>query len=164
MPQQRSLATLILAAGKGTRMKSRLPKVLHEVCGRPMLGYVLEAAEAVLGGAADGTDVGSLPAPGMDILDGIDSLVNKSLVRQNETEDGYRFAMLDTIRDFALEQLTQHEERAAIRQGGCHGEAFCLRRRDAGCRRSGPDPRWIWLHRRILRRAFLPRRTNDGVR
>jgi bifunctional UDP-N-acetylglucosamine pyrophosphorylase/glucosamine-1-phosphate N-acetyltransferase len=34
---------IILAAGKSTRMKSRRPKVLHEVCGRPMLEYVLRA-------------------------------------------------------------------------------------------------------------------------
>ncbi len=34
---------IILAAGKSTRMKSVLPKVVHEVCGRPMLEYVLEA-------------------------------------------------------------------------------------------------------------------------
>lgn len=33
---------LILAAGKGTRMRSERPKVLHEILGRPMLGYVLE--------------------------------------------------------------------------------------------------------------------------
>ncbi|MCB9850747.1 MAG: NTP transferase domain-containing protein [Phycisphaerales bacterium] len=36
-------AAIILAAGKSTRMKSELPKVLHEVCGRPMLAYVLDA-------------------------------------------------------------------------------------------------------------------------
>ncbi len=37
---------VVLAAGKSTRMKSALPKVLHEVCGRPMIEYVLDAARA----------------------------------------------------------------------------------------------------------------------
>ncbi len=36
-------AAIILAAGAGTRMVTDLPKVLHEVCGRPMLAYVLDA-------------------------------------------------------------------------------------------------------------------------
>ena len=35
---------IILAAGQGTRMKSKRAKVLHELCGRPMLHHVLEAA------------------------------------------------------------------------------------------------------------------------
>jgi bifunctional UDP-N-acetylglucosamine pyrophosphorylase/glucosamine-1-phosphate N-acetyltransferase/UDP-N-acetylglucosamine pyrophosphorylase len=35
-----------MAAGKGTRMKSELPKVLVPVCGRPMIDYVLDALEA----------------------------------------------------------------------------------------------------------------------
>jgi bifunctional UDP-N-acetylglucosamine pyrophosphorylase/glucosamine-1-phosphate N-acetyltransferase len=34
---------IVLAAGKGTRMKSNVPKVLHDLCGRPMLWYVLDA-------------------------------------------------------------------------------------------------------------------------
>jgi bifunctional UDP-N-acetylglucosamine pyrophosphorylase/glucosamine-1-phosphate N-acetyltransferase len=34
---------IILAAGKSTRMKSVLPKVVHEVCGRPMVEYVIDA-------------------------------------------------------------------------------------------------------------------------
>ena len=40
------LTAVILAAGKGTRMKSKLPKVLHKVGGRPMVEHVLDAAEA----------------------------------------------------------------------------------------------------------------------
>lgn len=39
------LVTVILAAGKGTRMKSALPKVLHCVGGKPMVEHVLEAAK-----------------------------------------------------------------------------------------------------------------------
>jgi UDP-N-acetylglucosamine diphosphorylase/glucosamine-1-phosphate N-acetyltransferase len=38
-----STTAIILAAGKGTRMNSDLPKVLHPVCGRPMLAYVIDA-------------------------------------------------------------------------------------------------------------------------
>lgn len=38
------LTALILAAGKGTRMKSELPKVLHTCCGKPMVSHVIDAA------------------------------------------------------------------------------------------------------------------------
>jgi bifunctional UDP-N-acetylglucosamine pyrophosphorylase/glucosamine-1-phosphate N-acetyltransferase len=37
---------VILAAGQGTRMRSRVPKVLHDVCGRPMIALPVEAARA----------------------------------------------------------------------------------------------------------------------
>ncbi len=33
-----------MAAGKGTRLKSKHPKVLHEVCGKPILAYVIATA------------------------------------------------------------------------------------------------------------------------
>jgi len=38
-----SVRAVVLAAGRGTRMKSTRPKVLHELCGRPMLWFVLRA-------------------------------------------------------------------------------------------------------------------------
>ncbi len=44
-----SVLPVVLAAGLGTRMKSRKPKVLHELCGRPMLAFVLDAALDVSG-------------------------------------------------------------------------------------------------------------------
>ena len=37
-------AAIVLAAGQGTRMRSARAKVLHEVLGRPMVGWVLDAA------------------------------------------------------------------------------------------------------------------------
>lgn len=40
---------VILAAGEGKRMHSSLPKVLHPLCGRPMLSYIVSAAAAVAG-------------------------------------------------------------------------------------------------------------------
>lgn len=38
---------IVLAAGQGKRMKSKLYKVLHPVCGKPMVGHVLDAVESV---------------------------------------------------------------------------------------------------------------------
>jgi bifunctional UDP-N-acetylglucosamine pyrophosphorylase/glucosamine-1-phosphate N-acetyltransferase len=65
MTQQSSLA-LILAAGQGTRMKSDLPKVLHEIAGQPMLAHVMNAArESGL------SDAALVVAPGMDDVENV---------------------------------------------------------------------------------------------
>lgn len=42
-----SLKTLILAGGKGTRMKSSIPKVLHRICGTPILKKVMDVCEKI---------------------------------------------------------------------------------------------------------------------
>jgi DNA-binding CsgD family transcriptional regulator/tetratricopeptide (TPR) repeat protein len=59
-------------------------------------GCTLEAAEAVCETAHDS---------GIDVLDGMASLINHSLVRDQGTGDEPRFTMLETVREFALEQL-----------------------------------------------------------
>ena len=43
----REVAVVVLAAGKGTRMKSARAKVLHEICGLPMLGHTQRVAEGL---------------------------------------------------------------------------------------------------------------------
>ncbi len=43
----RDIAVVILAAGQGKRMQSDLPKVLHEINGRPMVRYVIDAVQAL---------------------------------------------------------------------------------------------------------------------
>lgn len=69
------LAVIVLAAGKGTRMKSELPKVLHRACGRSLLGWVLDAVEplgadetvVVVGHGADDV-VASLPESAVGVV------------------------------------------------------------------------------------------------
>lgn len=46
MEQMEKTVAVVMAAGQGKRMNSDLPKVLIEVCGRPMIDYVLEALHA----------------------------------------------------------------------------------------------------------------------
>ena len=43
----KNIAVVILAAGKSTRMKSQIPKVLHPICGRPVLAYVLDLVKSL---------------------------------------------------------------------------------------------------------------------
>jgi bifunctional UDP-N-acetylglucosamine pyrophosphorylase/glucosamine-1-phosphate N-acetyltransferase len=58
---ERPSLAVILAAGQGTRMKSALPKVMHEVARRPMIGHVLSAVQK-----ADVTELAVVVAPHMD--------------------------------------------------------------------------------------------------
>ena len=60
------LTALIMAAGQGTRMRSSLPKVLHPVCGVPMVEWVIEAARA-----AGADRVVCITRPGSGVADGL---------------------------------------------------------------------------------------------
>ena len=68
-------------------------------------GFSLDAAEAICGEVAD---------PPLPVLDGLASLVEKSLLLQGAWEDEPRFYMLETIRSFASDQLAASDEAHAI--------------------------------------------------
>jgi bifunctional UDP-N-acetylglucosamine pyrophosphorylase / glucosamine-1-phosphate N-acetyltransferase len=57
---------LVMAAGRGTRMRSSLPKVLHPVCGRPMVQWIIDAARA-----AGASDVVCVTRPGDGVAEGL---------------------------------------------------------------------------------------------
>ena len=53
MPKQKindmpEFAIVIMAAGKGTRLKSKRAKVLHEIAGKPLLAHVIKAAQQIV--------------------------------------------------------------------------------------------------------------------
>ena len=48
MSESSPIFAVILAAGRGTRMKSNRAKVLHTLCGMPMVNYVIEATRPLL--------------------------------------------------------------------------------------------------------------------
>ena len=72
-----SLTVLIMAAGQGTRMKSALPKVLHPVCGQPMLHWVIAAARD-----AGADNVVAITRPG----DGVDQALPEGTTNAAQTE------------------------------------------------------------------------------
>ena len=77
-------AAIILAADPGTRMKSAMPKVLHPVCGKPMVALVAEAAA----GAAVGATVVVVPPESEAIRSTLDDSV--AYVEQADPLDGGR--------------------------------------------------------------------------
>jgi tetratricopeptide (TPR) repeat protein len=100
-------------------------------------GCTIEAAEAVCAAVVDGE---SLLA-----LDGIESLVSKSLLRQEDGPDGEpRFQMMETIREFALEQLAAAGETASLRRQ--HAIFFLSLAEQADAQLSGPR-QLPWLER-----------------
>jgi predicted ATPase/class 3 adenylate cyclase len=79
-------------------------------------GFSLEAAEAVCASGTHGRPTAvSLPAP--PLLDVLESLLAKSLLRQERTVDEPRFTLLETIREYAREQLEASGEVDAVREG-----------------------------------------------
>ena len=70
---------LVMAAGRGTRMRSSLPKVLHPVCGKPMVQWVIDAARGA--GAAE---VICVTRPGHGVPEGLPDDVTVAEQREGE--------------------------------------------------------------------------------
>lgn len=70
---------LIMAAGRGTRMRSALPKVLHPVCGKPMVEWVIDAAREAGAG-----EVVCVTRPGDGVAEGLPESV--TVAEQTEGE------------------------------------------------------------------------------
>jgi bifunctional UDP-N-acetylglucosamine pyrophosphorylase/glucosamine-1-phosphate N-acetyltransferase len=62
LPPVTSFSAVVMAAGQGTRMKSAVPKVLHEICGRPMVAWPVIAAKE-----AGAERVVVVASPGVDL-------------------------------------------------------------------------------------------------
>jgi bifunctional UDP-N-acetylglucosamine pyrophosphorylase / glucosamine-1-phosphate N-acetyltransferase len=114
MTETQPFVALVLAAGQGTRMKSRLPKVLHPLLGRPMLTYPIDAALA-----AGATRVVCVVGHGADAVmqmlkERYDDRVSTALQReQRGTGDAARSG-LDALPDWDGWILSLHGDSALI--------------------------------------------------
>ena len=70
---------LVMAAGRGTRMRSALPKVLHPVCGKPMVEWVIDAARE-----AGASEVVCVTRPGTGVAEGLPDGVTVAEQREGE--------------------------------------------------------------------------------
>jgi predicted ATPase/class 3 adenylate cyclase len=98
-------------------------------------GCTLELAEAICGPATE---------LGIDVLDGIEALVDQSLLRSEDVGGEARFRMLETIRAFAAEQLAGSGEADTI--AGRHARAFLALAEEAAGELAGSEQR-TWLDR-----------------
>jgi predicted ATPase/serine/threonine protein kinase len=95
-------------------------------------GCTLESVEAVCDTKGD---------LGMDVLEGMASLVDKSLVQQVEQVDKEtRFSMLSTIREYALERLAESEDISSTRRAH---SAYYLVLAEEGAEDIGTQPEWL---------------------
>ncbi len=89
---------VILAAGQGTRMRSSLPKLLHPICGKPMIGWVLAAARA-----AGASKIVVVDAPGKPLRESLpDDVVIVVQERALGTADALRAAESEISADASV--------------------------------------------------------------
>lgn len=119
-------------------------------------GFTPEAAQAVCSAEADRQ---------MNVLESLSSLVDKSLVRREETDGEARFQMLATIREYALEQLAASGKAELIRR--LHTTCFLSFAEESEAQVRGSRPA-LWLSRLDAEhgnlRAALQRALESGER
>ena len=99
-------------------------------------GFDLAAAEAVCGGD---------PLAPEDVLDLLGSLIEKSLVMLQERDDGARYLMLETIREYAREKLAQRGDDDAAAAAARHCEHYFALAKAARNGLRGPQQAdWLW--------------------
>jgi bifunctional UDP-N-acetylglucosamine pyrophosphorylase/glucosamine-1-phosphate N-acetyltransferase len=89
------IATVILAAGKGTRMRSALPKVLHAIGGRPMVNHVLATAAAL-----DASRQVVVIGPGMDAVAAAVAPADTAVQKNQQGTGDAVMAARDALEDF----------------------------------------------------------------
>jgi len=98
-------------------------------------GFDLAAAEAVCGGE---------PLSTFDVLDLLGSLIDKSLVMLDERDDGARYLMLDTIREYARGKLARRGDDADV-AAARHCEHYFAMAKAANNGLQGPEQAdWLW--------------------
>ncbi len=99
---QRPAAVIVLAAGAGTRMKSKTVKVLHPLCGRSMLGHVLHAATAV-----SPRRVVTVVGHGRDqVVPHVHELVPDALLAVQQTQEGTGHAVRVAVEELRAAEGT----------------------------------------------------------
>ncbi len=121
--------------------EQRLFQILSVFAG----GFTFSAAEAVCSSADSYPDPQSAEAMGVDVMDGLASLLDKSLLRQDESkEEELRFSMLGMIREYAGEKLKESGREAGIKER--HANYFLTLAEEAKSLLEGPEQE-VWLER-----------------
>ncbi len=121
-PGMTDLAIVILAAGEGKRMRSRQPKVLHPLCGRPLIAYPLRLARAtadrivlVVGPNADGVRL--IAGDDVRVVEQLERLGTGHAVLQAEAECQEKTIVviagdMPLLQAATIERLVEHHRQA----------------------------------------------------
>ena len=150
------LEILILAAGKGTRMRSDLPKVLHKLAGKPLLGHVVDNAHAL--GAAQTCVVYGFGGEAVPQALADDKLTFVLQAEQHGTGHAVKQALPQLADDSAtlvlygdvpLTHTTTLQPLVAAAKAGKLGLLTV----------NLAHPDWLWPHRARRRQGYAHRRT-----